>query len=132
MALLDTADAAGEVVGPDALEFIHGLRWDDIPANVRHNAQRSLLDLIGVAAGGRKTVNARIIYDFVSAHSAPGDKGARLLFDGRRSSVPGAAMANAAAIDALDAHDGHRLTKGHAGFQLLLPVRPFLTTDQRE
>lgn len=119
MALLDTADVADEVVGPDALEFIHDLRWDDIPANVRHNAQRSLLDLIGVAAGGRKTVNARILYDFVSAHSAPGDKGARLLFDGRRSSVPGAAMANAAAIDALDAHDGHRLTKGHAGVVVL-------------
>jgi 2-methylcitrate dehydratase PrpD len=125
MALLDTADAAGDEVGPDALEFIHGLRWDDIPANVRHKAQRSLLDLIGVAAGGRKTVNARIIYDFVSAHSAPGDKGARLLFDGRRSSVPGAAMANAAAIDALDAHDGHRLTKGHAGVVVLPSVLAF-------
>ena len=125
MALLDTADVADEVVGPDALEFIHDLRWDDIPGNVRHNAQRSLLDLIGVAAGGRKTVNARILYDFVSAHSAPGDKGARLLFDGRRSSVPGAAMANAAAIDALDAHDGHNLTKGHAGVVVLPSLLAF-------
>ena len=125
MALLDHTDVADEVVGPDALEFIHDLRWDDIPAKVRHNAQRSLLDLIGVAAGGRKTVNARILYDFVSAHSAPGDKGARLLFDGRRASVPGAAMANAAAIDALDAHDGHKLTKGHAGVVVLPSVLAF-------
>ena len=125
MALLDKADVADDVIGPDALEFIHDLRWDDIPNNVRHHAQRSLLDLIGVAAGGRKTVNARIVYDFVSAHCGPGDTGARLLFDGRRSSVPGAAMANAAAIDALDAHDGHRLTKGHAGVVVLPSLLAF-------
>ena len=125
MALLDNAVAADDAVGADALEFIHDLRWDDIPANVRHHAQRSLLDLIGVAAGGRKTVNARIVYDFASAHSAPADTGARLLFDARRASVPGAAMANAAAIDALDAHDGHRLTKGHAGAVILPALLAF-------
>ncbi len=119
MALLDTADMAGEAIGPDALEFILELRWEDVPAHVRRHAQRSLLDLIGVAAGGRKTVNARILYDYVSTHSIPRDRGARLLFDGRRISVPGAAMANAAAIDALDAHDGHRSAKGHAGVVVL-------------
>jgi len=103
MVQLDTADMAGEAIGPDALEFIHGLRWEDVPAHVRRHAQRSLLDLIGVAAGGRKTVNARILYDYVSVHAMPRDQGARLLFDGRRISLPGAAMANAAVIDALDA-----------------------------
>ncbi len=127
MALLDNAEVADEGAPPDALEFIHDLRWDDIPANVRHHAQRSLLDLIGVAAGGRKTVNARIVCDFVSAHCGPGDNGARLLFDGRRVSVPGAAMANAAMIDALDAHDGHRLAKGHAGAVILPSLLAFST-----
>ena len=35
--------------------------------------------------------------------------------DGREVSPPGAALANGMTIDALDIHDGHSLTKGHAG-----------------
>jgi 2-methylcitrate dehydratase PrpD len=47
------------------------------------------------------------------------DREARILFDGRRASLAGAAFAGAATIDAIDAHDGHVLTKGHAGAALL-------------
>jgi 2-methylcitrate dehydratase PrpD len=41
--------------------------------------------------------------------------GARVLGDGHRASVVGAAFAGAAMTDAFDAHDGHALCKGHAG-----------------
>ncbi len=44
---------------------------------------------------------------------------ARILFDGRRAGIAGAAFAGASTIDAIDAHDGHVLTKGHAGVALL-------------
>ncbi len=48
-----------------------------------------------------------------------GSQGARLLFDGRRVAPPGAAMAGAGTIDAIDAHDGHRLAKGHMGVTVI-------------
>ncbi|MBA3773142.1 MAG: MmgE/PrpD family protein, partial [Ramlibacter sp.] len=44
---------------------------------------------------------------------------ARLLLDGRPCSPLGAAWAGAATLDSYDAHDGHALTKGHAGVVLL-------------
>ena len=44
---------------------------------------------------------------------------AGLMFDGRRVSLVGAALANGMTIDAFDAHDGHVLTKGHAGAAVL-------------
>lgn len=44
---------------------------------------------------------------------------ARLLFDGRTASLPGAALAGGMTIDSFDAHDGHVLTKGHAGVAIL-------------
>src|SRR5262249_22809050 len=50
---------------------------------------------------------------------AAGRLGARMLFDGRRVSPVGAAMAGAATIDSFDGHDGHVLTKGHAGAAVL-------------
>jgi 2-methylcitrate dehydratase PrpD len=38
-----------------------------------------------------------------------------MLFDGRAVSPAGAALAGGMTIDALDGHDGHKLTKGHVG-----------------
>ncbi|MFQ5923429.1 MAG: MmgE/PrpD family protein, partial [Anaerolineales bacterium] len=38
-----------------------------------------------------------------------------LMLEGRRSSAAGAALANGMTIDSVDAHDGYRLAKGHAG-----------------
>jgi 2-methylcitrate dehydratase PrpD len=42
-----------------------------------------------------------------------------MMFDGRRASPAGAAFAGATTIDSFDAHDGHVLTKGHAGVVVL-------------
>ena len=42
------------------VDFIHALAFDDLPPAVRSAAQRCLLDLVGVAAAGRKTDLARI------------------------------------------------------------------------
>ena len=51
----------------------------------------------------------------MTAAAIYGGDQATLLLDGRRVSAPGAALAHAITIDAMDIHDGHRLTKGHAG-----------------
>ena len=76
-------------------------------------------DLVGVAAGGSGTKLSAIAREHAVNNLSGRDRGAKLLFDGREISPVGAAFANAATIDAIDGHDGHRLTKGHAGAAVL-------------
>ena len=82
----------------DTLHFIHALERGSIPEPVLDAARRHLLDLLGVAAAGSRTKLTRI----VSAHAVSefgGTPGARLLFDGRRASATGAALAGGMQID---------------------------------
>ena len=95
------------------IQFIHETTWNDLPDNVRHQARRCLLDTLGAGISARATELSQIVYEF--AASAFGGQGAQLWLDGREVSAPGAALASGMTIDALDIHDGHSLTKGHAG-----------------
>jgi 2-methylcitrate dehydratase PrpD len=96
-----------------AISFIREFRLDDAPNAVADQAKICLLDLIGVAAAGSQLEASRIIRSV--AKSQFGGADGFFLFDGRRASAAGAALANATTIDSFDAHDGHPLTKGHAG-----------------
>ena len=101
----------------NVFEFCKNLTWEAIPNDVQYQSKRCLLDLIGVAAAGHTTPTA----DLINNHAAMmfgGGKSA-LFFDGRLVSPAGAAMANGMTIDSMDAHDGHVLTKGHAGCGVL-------------
>lgn len=100
-------------------DFIHDLAFDDLPAEVVGRAKLLFLDLVGVAVAGLSTDLSRIARAHAVRHMAAGEGGARLLFDGRRASPAGAAFAGASTIDSYDAHDGHALTKGHAGVAIL-------------
>ncbi|GMG81762.1 MmgE/PrpD family protein [Paralimibaculum aggregatum] len=99
------------------LDFVHDLRHDDLPDTVRAEARRWILDLCGVAAGGAQTALSRIIRGHAAAQfgAGAGTGSARMLMDGRAVSAAGAALAGGMTIDALDGHDGHKLTKGHVG-----------------
>ena len=96
-------------------DFLHECDISRIPEPMIALGRRWLLDLIGVAAGGSPTALSRIIRDHAAEQFAPGRAGASMLFDGREVSPAGAALAGGMTIDALDAHDGHKLTKGHVG-----------------
>lgn len=98
-------------------DFVAALSFERLPEPVANLVVLLVLDLIGVAAAAARMPAARIAYDHAVAHWAagPGAPSARLLFDGRRASLPGAAFALAAALDNLDAHDGWQPSKGHAG-----------------
>lgn len=96
-------------------DFVHDLRYTDLSEDVQAFARRWLLDLIGVAAGGSRTDLSQIIRNHSARQFSAGGNSARMLFDGRAVSPAGAALAGAMTIDALDAHDGHKLTKGHVG-----------------
>jgi 2-methylcitrate dehydratase PrpD len=98
---------------------VRELSFEHLASDVVASARRSLLDLIGIAAAGSRSRAARIANAYAATQLGGSDRGARILFDGRRAGFAGAAFAGATTIDALDGHDGHALTKGHAGAALL-------------
>ncbi len=114
----------------DFIAFLHELQYDDLPEDVRAFARRWLLDLIGVAAGGSRFDLSRIIRNHAADHFGAGRHGARMLFDGRRVSPAGAALAGGMTIDALDGHDGHKLTKGHVGCGILPALLAFSDAEE--
>lgn len=97
------------------------LTFAELPVEVQRMATRCLLDLSGTAAAGATTRLSGIIRDHAVEQFAagPGAPSARILFDGRRASPTGAALAGGMTIDSIDSHDGHVLTKGHAGAAVL-------------
>ncbi len=97
--------------------FVFDTHPEDIPPGVRDQAALLLLDTLGVCAAATNMDAARIARDTaVALYGAGGDQTtARLLFDGRGTSIAGAAFAAATQTDNLDAHDGYNPTKGHIG-----------------
>jgi 2-methylcitrate dehydratase PrpD len=102
-----------------AVTFTHKLRFHDLPADVVEQAKLCLVDLVAAAAAGTETAMSRIIRRHAAEVFGGGKAGVRMLLDGRRTSWPGAALAGGITIDAFDSHDGHVLTKGHAGVAIL-------------
>ena len=102
-----------------AVSFTHKLRFADIPDAVVARAKLCLVDLAGAAAAGSETAMSRIIRNHAVETFGGGAKGVRMMLDGRRVGPAGAAMAGGITIDAFDSHDGHVLTKGHAGVAIL-------------
>lgn len=128
----DKNDRSGSIRSfADLPAFIHGIGFADLPVDVVEQGRRCLLDLIGVAAAGSRTDGARIAGDHAATQLRGGDREARMLLDGRRASAAGAAFAGATTIDAVDAHDGHVLTKGHAGVAVLPALLAYVDTGAR-
>jgi len=105
------------------IDFIHDHNWADAPAEAQAAARLATLDLLGVAASGTATTLSKIVrqhaFEHFAPRASPGFEGCRIMFDGRRCSVPGAVLAGGMQIDSVDAHDGHKLTKGHVGCGVL-------------
>ncbi|MGB0181320.1 MAG: MmgE/PrpD family protein [Candidatus Puniceispirillales bacterium] len=97
--------------------YLHDTQWHDFPDAVRHNACRAIFDTIGVSVAASQTELSSIIRQH-AARMFSGNSSS-LWWDGRMVSPVGAALANAMTIDALDAHDGQKLTKGHIGCGLI-------------
>jgi 2-methylcitrate dehydratase PrpD len=96
--------------------FVHDLAWVDLPAPVRERARVAVLDTLAAAYAGSTLPIGAVVSAVARRQLGAGDgPGVRVLGDGRRASVVGAAFAGAAMTDAFDAHDGHPLCKGHAG-----------------
>ncbi len=101
--------------------FTLELSFDQIPEKVVAYAEELMLDLIGVAAAASATEAGRIAREIAIAQfgAGKGEDEARIIFDGRRTGIVGAAYAGATQIDNLDGHDGYAPNKGHIGVALL-------------
>lgn len=111
--------------GPDAsaeiavrlADFVLRRPASVFPAPVLEQARYLLLDTIGIAIAAGPMEAGRIARDAATLLYGSSDPqhSARMLFDGRRVSIAGAAYAAATQIDNLDGHDGYSPTKGHIG-----------------
>lgn len=113
------------------VDFVLGLTYSDIPERTIDFARRCLLDLIGVAAAGSVTPLSIAIRKHAIEQMASRTRGVKMLFDSHQVSPMGAALAGGMTIDSLDAHDGHKLTKGHVGCGVLPGLLAFTQAEAR-
>jgi 2-methylcitrate dehydratase PrpD len=99
------------------LDFVGALAWDELPAAVRRQSKRCLLDLLGALIAGRRTPVGDTMAG-VACEQFPGSQ-ATIVVSGERVSAIGAALANGYAQNALDIDDGYRRIKGHPGAAFL-------------
>src|SRR5918998_2849496 len=95
------------------VEFARTTRWGDLPADVRSQAIRCVLDLCGAAVAGSRARAARSTAGY--ALYAHGSGPSTIIGTGAGSTSVGAALANGFAASALDIDDGYRPVKGHPG-----------------
>jgi 2-methylcitrate dehydratase PrpD len=94
-------------------EFARTVRWEELPADVRSQAIRCVLDLCGAAVAGSRAKAAQTAAAY--ALYAHGTGPSTIIGTGANSTPVGAALANGFAASALDLDDGYRRVKGHPG-----------------
>jgi len=85
--------------------FIVSSRWNDIPASVRHEGERAIINWLGCALGGCRDVVVGRLLDALGRYA--GEPQATLLGRGGRVDVLTAACINAVSSNILDFDDTH-------------------------
>ena len=90
---------------------------DQVPDSAREAAALTMLDTLGIVIASTPMEAGRIARDTATLLYGTSDPAcsARMMCDGRRVSMAGAAYAAATQTDNLDGHDGYNPTKGHIG-----------------
>jgi 2-methylcitrate dehydratase PrpD len=101
------------------IEWIRGLKWEDLPPDLQHQSKRCLLDGLGSLIAGTETPPARITARIAESQLCGSE--ATIFVRGSKVSASGAVLANGFAANALDIDDGCRPVKGHPG-ACVLPV----------
>lgn len=95
-------------------DYVVGLRYEDIPAPVIAVTKERVMDILGACFSGcSQSSLARKLYTVVSALNDSGQ--ASILGTTLTTSMPMAALCNAAMAHALELDDGHRYAGVHAG-----------------
>src|SRR5687768_17243848 len=101
-------------------EFLAYVRWDDVPARVRHEAKRSLVNFFACALGGCKDAAIEASAAALRPYSGPGI--ATVVGRAGKTDPLTAAFLNAAAANVFDFDDTHTRTIIHP----TAPVAPAL------
>lgn len=113
--------------------YAETLRYEDLPAEVVHQAKRLILDTIGCALGGYDAEPARVAREL--AATVTSTEPARVLGSGQRTSADLATFANGVMIRYLDFNDGYTSTgeSGHPSDSLAaaLTVADVMRRDGR-
>lgn len=104
----------------DALTFfdqiatwVDGLTHDAIPADARRNAERAVLDLLGVSIAGTTHELASLLARYLEASGLTSDPACGLIGRPERASAEGATLYNAAIGHVLDFDDSSDTLGGH-------------------
>jgi len=92
--------------------YVAGLRYEDLPTEVVHQAKRLIIDTVGCALGGANSEPARIAREI--AGTVVSTQPATVMVSGQRTSPDLAAFANGVMIRFLDFNDGYTST-GESG-----------------
>lgn len=101
--------------------WVSGLRWADVPDEVRERVVTVLVDAVAVTTLGAREPAQRALVDAWDPPAGP----APLFGTGREVAVDAAAWLNATASVRLELDDGHRLAAGHPaahGFPAVLAL----------
>jgi 2-methylcitrate dehydratase PrpD len=91
--------------------FVAASRWSDVPATVRREATRAMLNWLGCALGGCRDDTVERLW--ASLHEFAGPPQATLLGRGAKTDVLTAALLNAVSSNVLDFDDTHLATVIH-------------------
>lgn len=111
-------------------DFIHTLRFEDIPKDVVESAKLFLLDYLASAMAGYKInrIFNEALWSVVGGMG--GKKESRVFFHKAKLPAPNAALLNAAYGHGADMDDGNRTAQGHPGVAVM-PVALSLTEAHR-
>jgi 2-methylcitrate dehydratase PrpD len=109
------ADLSGPVTRILA-EVLARTRYDDLPTDVIHHAQRSVTDWLGSALGGSIEKPARLAQQIAARF---GTSNEATIFSAGRASAPVAAFANGVASHILELDDIHKGSTVHAAAPII-------------
>ncbi|MBW6399360.1 MmgE/PrpD family protein [Roseomonas sp. HJA6] len=116
--MMSGKDGAPAHLGGALAQFVVDSRWDDIPAAVRHEAKRTLLNHVGCAIGVAQDPAVRTALAVMRPFS--GAPAATVIAQGVRLDPMAASFVNAIASNLLDYDDTHLATVIHPA----APVAP--------
>lgn len=96
--------------------FIKDFKWDQCDQALKRRAKMCLLDNLGVTLIGTLAPISWIAAGYAVENWGQGCS--TILLNGKKTTAPGAAFANACAANALDLDDDAIFTRGHPGAQL--------------
>lgn len=111
------AEAAGKALLAQLASYAHGIRWQNVPAGVRHAAKFNVLDTIGCFVSGAGMPETKQLLNAELSRGGPAE--ATVVGAGRKLPVEAAARVNAYMGDIFELND---LIAGHASIAVVTPA----------